>query len=109
MQDETGLPLEKAANVGEYVLACEKTREAAAAAHKQHADNLPMWVVFGPGTLDHPGAHLARLWTLRPDGKPTDVLVRAATLAEVRGLLPPGLACLPRHHEDDPNIIEVWI
>lgn len=87
----------------------QDVRDKILAAHAAvDADRLPMWTVLGPGTSDHPGWYLARLFISLPEPKPTDILVRAGSLDEIRSLLPPGLTCLTRPPQDDPNIIETW-
>lgn len=102
-------PLEFAADAEDYREAFDSAREQAAAIHSATPPaSLPQWVVLGPGTSDHPGMYLARLWLVRPNPRPTAYLLRAASLDEVRRLLPPGLTCLPRFADDEPNILEVW-
>jgi hypothetical protein len=68
-----------------------------------------MWAVFGPGTEDYPGEYVARLWRTLPRPEPTDMLLRAATLDELRHQLPPGLVLLARCEQDDENLIETWL
>ena len=102
-------PLEAARDVGDYVRAVEQTREKVQALHESVRDRMPMWVVLGPDTTDLSGAFLARLWCLRPTMTATGEVLRAASLAELRDLLPPGLTMLPRSPGDDPIIIETWL
>ena len=64
-----------------------------------------LWTVYASPS-DFPGQYVARRWVL--DTPTTDVLV-AATLEELRALLPPGLHCLPRNVLDDAVIVETWI
>jgi hypothetical protein len=68
-----------------------------------------MWTVYGPNTSDQPGMYLARMFLTLPEAVPTNVLIRAVSLAEIRDLLPEGLTVLPRSAEDDINIIETWV
>lgn len=69
---------------------------------------LCMWVVFDkPG--DFPDKFVARLFVL---DKPSEALLIADTLGELRGLLTrlyPDLTVLPRNPYDDPPIVEVWL
>lgn len=102
-------PLEKAIDRGDYVKAVERLREEVLAAHCSYAEQLPMWVILGPGTSDQPGLYLARLWLGLPETTMTTMLVRAASLREIRDLLPDGLSVIPRMPNDDINIIESWI
>lgn len=103
-------PLQPAADLGDLIRAQEHVREAAQAAQDALGpDALPMWVVMGPNTTDLPGAHLARLWRCLPMPVPTRFCMRAASLDEIRNLLPPGLTCLGRRPEDAPVILEVWM
>jgi hypothetical protein len=67
-----------------------------------------MWVVFGPGTSDHPGLYVARLWVTIPEMEPS-LLIRAGTLEQLRDLLPDGLVLIPHQPGEDANIIETWI
>lgn len=97
------------ADVGEFARACEEVRQQVAALNAQQPpDRMPHWVVFGPGTADHPGLFVARLWHALPEPRPTTHLLRAGTLATLRDLLPPGLVRLRRQPGDDTNIIETW-
>lgn len=102
-------PLQEAANDDDMAAAVALVRRQAVQAHRVVQAHLPMWVVFGPGTSDVPGLFLARLWVTRPEPAATALLIRAGTLEQLRILLPPGLVCLPRAPDDDPNIIETWI
>lgn len=70
------------------------------------ADNrLHIWTVY-QNTRDYPGQFVARRWL---NDSPTDTLLTAPSLLELRGLLPPDLYRLPRAPEDDPCIVEVWL
>lgn len=103
-------PPQRAEDPRDYEAAFLAAQAQVAAVHAaQPASSLPHWVVFGPRTSDHPGLFLARLWLLRPIPAPTQVLLRAGTLTEIRALLPEGLARLPREAADDPNILETWL
>jgi hypothetical protein len=103
-------PLQPATDAGDLIKAIERAREAVAAAHAaMDPATLPHWVVMGPGTGDQPGVYLARLWAALPEPRHTGTLLRAATLDQLRELLPAGLTCLLRQPADDPNIIETWI
>jgi hypothetical protein len=101
--------LEPAADVGDYVLAVERIRERMCVIQNEYRERLPLWMVFGPNTRDHPGMFLVRLWLTLPEPAMTNILARANSLAEIRDLLPDTLTCLPRDPSDDHNIIESWI
>lgn len=68
-----------------------------------------MWVLYGPGTADHPGFHVMRLWMTLPVARHTDVMVKATSLNELHSVLPPGLSKVVRSPGDDPNILETWL
>jgi hypothetical protein len=105
-------PLEPATNIGDYVRTIENIRETLTEIHLANQQDLPMWVVYGPGTSDYPGLHVMRMFISRPSGmitvEPTNVLVRAVSLEQIRDLVPLGLHCLARNPHDDANIIETW-
>jgi len=64
-----------------------------------------MWTVFENPT-DYPGHFVAR----RFNGDwPSQTVVTAKSLAEIRALLPPDLYRIPRQEADDPCIVEVWL
>jgi hypothetical protein len=65
---------------------------------------LPIWTVY-QHPRDMPDAYVARLFLT---GKPTEQVVQAPTLDEVRALIPPGLYRMPRQPGDDPVIVETW-
>jgi hypothetical protein len=68
-----------------------------------------MWVVYDH-PRDRPGHFVARKWIIRPGiAKPTEFYVAATTLKDVRALIPPGLYCLARAPEDEPQIVETWL
>jgi len=66
---------------------------------------LPIWVIYDKPT-DYPDVLVARKWLL---DQPTNEVITAATLDDLREKLPPGLAQLSRHPSDDPKIVESWI
>lgn len=71
---------------------------------------LSMWTVY-ERPRDYPEHYVARRWENVGGREPvptTDVFV-AASLAEVRALLPPGLHCIPRFPDDQPVIVEIWL
>lgn len=64
-----------------------------------------VWTVY-KSPKDYPGKFVARRW----DGlKPTDDVIVADSLAEVREKLPLGLICLDRNLLDDAAIVETWL
>lgn len=67
-----------------------------------------MIVVYN-NPADFPGAYVARLWEVTPDGsKPTPYMTRASSLEEIRETLPPDVVCFGRDRSDDPCIAETW-
>jgi hypothetical protein len=68
-----------------------------------------MWTIYDH-PRDYPDAFVARKWLIGggPEPGPTDEVMTAATLDELRRLMF-GLACIPRWPEDDPCIVEVWL
>jgi hypothetical protein len=71
---------------------------------------LHLWTVYDH-PRDYPDSYVARLMLIGRRGviQRTNAMYTADSLDELRSLLPPGLTCLPRHEEDDPVILEVWI
>ncbi|HKX40909.1 MAG TPA: hypothetical protein VJO99_07110 [Burkholderiaceae bacterium] len=69
-----------------------------------------MWVVYDH-PLDWPSHFVGRLHEVHTSGAsvPTRQIVLSDTLDGVRRKLPFGLTCIPRHPNDDPNIVEVWL
>lgn len=65
---------------------------------------LNIWAVYERPT-DYPNSYVARLYQ---DEKPTEQVIVASTLEEVRGKLPRGLCLMPPMIADDPTIIETW-
>jgi len=105
-------PLEPATNIGDYVRTVENIRETLTEIHCAHQESLPTWVIYGPGTSDYPGVYVMRMFITISSGMmsagPTNVLVRAASLDQMRDLVPQNLLFLERDPNDDPNIIETW-
>jgi hypothetical protein len=102
--------LEQAVDEADLRKSIDNTRAKIAEIHASvDRMQLPMWTIFGPGTSDHPGLHVARLWLTLPKPVPTDVVVRSSSLEELRTLLPSDLTCIPRQASDDANIIETWL
>lgn len=103
-------PLEPAIDAADYEAAA---RDVSARMLEIHAsvdqNSLPHWVVYGDRTPKHPGFFAARLWLALPKAVPTNAVLRAGTLAEIRAFLPPGLTCMPRSPKDDPDIVETWM
>lgn len=83
-------------------------RERAVALHLV-APGMPMWVVTSE-TTDYPSGAVARLHIIAADGscEVSHCILVGETLPDLRSKLPPGLACLPRHSNDDPVIVETW-
>lgn len=66
---------------------------------------LILWTVYDK-PLDFPDNFVARKFL---NSSPTQEVLTATSLDEIRALLPLGLTRLPRMDEDDPNIVEVWL
>lgn len=69
------------------------------------AEDLSIWTVYAHPT-DYPNSYVARRFVLL---SPTEDVLVAPTLNELRAMLPPGLYRMPRNEFDDINIVEVWI
>ncbi len=72
---------------------------------------MSMWTIYHK-PKGHPDVnYLARKWVIEKgnDPKPTEEIIKAATLKEARDSLPPELFCLGRYESDDPCIVETWI
>lgn len=66
---------------------------------------LEIWVVYDNPT-DFPGLFIARKWV---GETPTQELLQAETLEQLRAKLPQGLVRLDRHSGDDAKIVETWL
>jgi hypothetical protein len=72
-------------------------------------DALALWTVYDHPS-DFPDRFVARLSLISRTGTVvTNETVSAATLAELRDRLPPGLHRLDRDPSDDPVIVETWL
>jgi hypothetical protein len=72
-------------------------------------DVLEIWTVYDH-PIEYPDWFVARKWLATPEGeKRTDEIMKAATLDELRALLPLGLGCIDRAPWDDPSIVESWL
>jgi hypothetical protein len=70
---------------------------------------LGIWTVYDH-PRDFPDCFVARRSLSSAGGIfMTDEVVTAATLEELRALLPPGLYRIDRDPLDDPVIVEVWL
>jgi hypothetical protein len=76
--------------------------------HGRLRRRLPVWVVYRPVTREYPGLWVTRMHIVLPELRPTRFVMTHDTLAELRGLLPPGLVMLARDPADVPEIEEVW-
>jgi hypothetical protein len=74
------------------------------------SESLAMWTVYDH-PRDHPDHFVARLAFVSGTGGlvMTETTITAATLEQLRGLLPPGLCRIARHPDDDANIVEIWL
>lgn len=84
------------------------TPAEAAAIHHTMRQRLPAWTIT-ERPLDYPDGYIARLFLALPEPTVTDVALTAATLDDLRELLPPGLCPIPRDPSDDHVIVESWL
>jgi hypothetical protein len=77
--------------------------------HLRLLARLPMWVVYRPIAREYPGQWVARMHVTLPAVRPTRFVMTHDTLEELRALLPPELARLPRDPDDAPEIEELWL
>lgn len=66
---------------------------------------LYLWVIYDH-PRDYPCQWVARKWNY---DKPTDEVLGADTLEQLREMLPPGLFGLRSSVDDDPCIREIWL
>jgi hypothetical protein len=66
---------------------------------------IDVWIVYDSPS-DFPGCYVARRFKM---DKPTSDVLTAATLDDLRALLPPGLIRLERTEHDQPHLVEVWV
>jgi hypothetical protein len=67
---------------------------------------LTVWVIYDH-PADFPGAFVARKWV---GDQPTDEMILSDNVARLRVAMQRRyLHCLPRHHSDDPAIVETWL
>lgn len=64
---------------------------------------LSAWIIQNDPP-EHPGRFIARFATSHP----TIYVMVAETLAEIQGMLPPGLVWSERQPVDPPEVVEVW-
>lgn len=76
---------------------------------------LPFWVV-SYNTMRYPHIYHARAWSVPAHGngsvvqpQPYAAILVAPTLASIRALLPPGLACIARARVDPWDLVERWM
>lgn len=62
------------------------------------------WAVYR-NPSDYPGKWVARRFK---NGKPTKTVLVAASLEQVRAMLPARLVCVGRFEEDPPQLLETW-
>jgi hypothetical protein len=70
---------------------------------------LPLWAVFGPGTIEYPHHWVARMHVVLPEARVTRFVITHDTLEGLRAILPPALTYFPRHPHDPPYLVEVWL
>jgi hypothetical protein len=70
---------------------------------------LVMWTVY-KHPADYPGWFVARPFAITSRGSIAgSQVLKARTLKAVRDMLPPGLTCLTRSPDDEPQIVETWV
>lgn len=68
-----------------------------------------MWTIYDHPS-DQPDHFVVRKWVIGPGvAEPTGEFFLCDTLEQARREIPYGLACLQRHPNDDPVIVETWI
>lgn len=73
-------------------------------------DRLSIWTVYTrPKDFPHVPFVARRHEITQRGPRPTTDVVTAETLEDVRGKLPPGLVCMARFDEDEPQIVECWL
>lgn len=77
--------------------------------HYDLREHLPMWVVYGPSTRDHPGQWVTRMHLSLPTSESTNTFFLADSLESIRAGLPRGLTNVSPQSFDDPTIVEVWL
>ena len=93
-----------------YAVGMRNVREKMIAAQNELGlDNGPAWVIYDDKTDDFPGSFVARLFAMMPKPIPTSIVVHAASLAELRSLIPPGMVPLARSDNDHERIVETYI
>lgn len=73
--------------------------------------DMAIWTIYDH-PRDYPAHYVARRWELRRGDEnphPTDDVLLAEHLDELRRLLPPGLSRFPCVDRDDPCIVETWL
>ena len=66
------------------------------------------WIVYDH-PADCPDHFVVRRWHITTSGLVPGPGWPVDALADARELVPPGLVCIPRHPDDDPAIVEMWI
>jgi hypothetical protein len=75
------------------------------------ADYFYQWVVYDH-PKDFPDGFIARLWTVGRGGRieATNSIITTEDVGEIRKyLIAQGYIRMPRHPNDDPCILEVWL
>lgn len=77
--------------------------------HLYKTGDLAMWTVYDH-PLDYPEHFVARCFRVRGGENPTDHVITAASLHQLRiMLMAAGLTCLNRNKGDDAKIVETWL
>lgn len=69
---------------------------------------LPNIVVFH-SPEDYPDQFVARIFESLPEPMPTDVVMIADNLTEIRNGIPSNFFRLERNPYDHPSVVEVWL
>lgn len=72
------------------------------------SDPLSIWTVYDK-RLEPPASFVALRWLVGREQVATPDILVAATLQEIRSLLPLGLFCLTRDVNDEPTVVESWL
>jgi hypothetical protein len=92
------------------VIVHDISAEEAQSLQDHHIRNgaLLAWSIYDH-PLDYPNSFVCRPFATKGGAVPLDVVLRANTLAQIRAMLPYGLACFSRSPSDPAFLVETWI
>lgn len=68
---------------------------------------LPMWTIYDH-PADYPRHFVVRSYLVGREGEGGSRVHLADSLEEARAFVPPGLFCMERSPEDEPQVVETW-